>query len=190
MNAPSYIYIILNKINGKFYIGSTCSFERRKKEHINSLNNGVHHSMYLQRAWNKYGMENFDFRIVQVCSKESVRTYEQYWLDSFQSYLPIFGYNMNCKVDSRLGRPMSHEARLKMSISKKGKSSPRKGIKVSEDTRKKLSESHKGQKSWNKGKKGVYSEETKRKMGLSNIGCGAWGNGVKGKSIAWNKGLS
>jgi len=37
MNTPNivFIYRILNKINGKFYIGSTYSIDRRFKEHRN-----------------------------------------------------------------------------------------------------------------------------------------------------------
>ena len=49
------VYKILNIKNDKFYIGSTSTigFENRWKKHILDLNNNCHHSVYLQRSWNK-----------------------------------------------------------------------------------------------------------------------------------------
>ena len=198
MNAPSediikkeiYLYQILNKVDGKFYLGTTCDIDRRWKEHKRSLSQGTHHSIYLQRAWNKYGQDSFQFKVIKKIIKQRRKEIEQYFLNKFQCYNPSIGYNMNKKVDSRYGRPMSDEAKKKISLSKKGKPSARKGVKASEETRKKLSTSHKGQKAWHKGKTGVYSEETRKKMGVHRKGCVAWGNGIKGKSVAWNKGLS
>lgn len=186
MNAPSeigYLYMIINVINGRFYIGSTLDYKRRFNEHKRALLARNHHSKYLQRAWDKYGDKSFKFVLLQTCLKDEMLDMEQSLLDD---RLPA--YNMNKKVDSRLGRKMSKEARLKMSVLKKGKSSPRKGVKLSEEARKKLSDSHKEQIPWHKGKTGVYSAETRIKMGVHNIGRPAWGNGIKG-SVPWNKGI-
>lgn len=36
-----YIYKIINKIDGKFYIGSTINFEKRKKRHLIDLNRNI-----------------------------------------------------------------------------------------------------------------------------------------------------
>jgi len=49
------IYSILNKLNNKTYIGSSCDIERRWRHHRQNLNKGIHHCIHLQRAWNKYG---------------------------------------------------------------------------------------------------------------------------------------
>ncbi len=182
-----YLYQILNKIDGKFYLGTTCDIDRRWREHKKALSEGNHHSIYLQRAWNKYGEDSFQFKVIRIILKQRRKEIEQYFLNKFQCYDPFIGYNMNKKVDSRYGRPMSDEAKRKMSLSKKGKPSPRKGIKASEETKRKLSESHKGQR---------MSEEIKEfhsKRMMNNTyrkGCSAWGNGRKGNSIAWNKGLT
>ena len=73
----SGVYIIVNKINGKFYIGSSIDLRKRKYQHFSNLKNNTHHNMYLQRAWNKHKKENFDFLIVEVCESEIVQTVEQ-----------------------------------------------------------------------------------------------------------------
>ena len=50
------IYIIVNNINFKFYLGSSSqSFKQRKKAHFKALQNNEHFSVRLQNAWNKYG---------------------------------------------------------------------------------------------------------------------------------------
>jgi group I intron endonuclease len=149
----AFIYKIVNQVTGKFYIGSTVrDLSIRFWEHRKSLNQGKHHSVYLQRAWDKYGADNFEFIPVRTGSSDQIRVIEQILLDRFQPYDPVIGYNMNHKVDSRYGRKMSVESRRKMSFAKKGKPSPRKGMKATKETRLKLSLSHKGQVSWSKGK--------------------------------------
>jgi len=184
-----FIYKILNKIDGKFYIGSTCSIDRRFKEHKRDLNNGKHHSIYLQRAWDKYGEDAFVFEVIHECFKEEVRDKEQYFLDHYRSYNYRIGYNMNRKVDSREGRSMSLESRMRMSNSKKGRPSPRLGSRMSEEAKKKSSLSHKNQKAWNKGMVDVYSEEAKYQMGKGRRGKSSWNAGKK-TGPSWNNGLT
>ena len=48
------IYKILNKIDGKFYLGSSKDIEHRWIDHIRELRKNNHHNDYLQHAWNKY----------------------------------------------------------------------------------------------------------------------------------------
>lgn len=60
-----YIYKIINVENGHFYVGSTIEIEKRKKRHFKDLKNGRHHSMYLQRAYDKYGENSFRFIIIK-----------------------------------------------------------------------------------------------------------------------------
>lgn len=62
-----YIYIILNIKNYKFYVGSTKNYKVRKLKHINELNKNKHHSIHLQRAWNKYTKNSFIFAIIETC---------------------------------------------------------------------------------------------------------------------------
>jgi group I intron endonuclease len=57
------IYYITNTVTNKQYIGCSSNFDKRKKEHLNKLFKQKHENIYLQRAWDKYGKENFKFEI-------------------------------------------------------------------------------------------------------------------------------
>jgi group I intron endonuclease len=66
------IYRILNKRNGKFYIGSTNNAQRRFRGHLNDLKKDKHHSSKLQRAYNKEQDKSvFEFQMM-VFSEENV----------------------------------------------------------------------------------------------------------------------
>lgn len=82
------VYKIVNKRNGKYYVGSSVEIEKRFWRHKKELINGKHHCDYLQRAWNKYGEENFSFEIVHECAtEEEARELEQHYLDTEYSVL-------------------------------------------------------------------------------------------------------
>lgn len=56
-----FIYRILCIPTGKSYIGQTIDINRRKHEHFSTLRRNKHENPKLQKAWNKYGEENFSF---------------------------------------------------------------------------------------------------------------------------------
>ena len=91
------IYSILNKVNNKRYIGSAINFKTRKKLHLYRLRHDFHHSILLQRAWEKYGEENFQFLILEdVDENYKLLEREQWWLDNTPNE-----YNI-CKVAGKL----------------------------------------------------------------------------------------
>jgi group I intron endonuclease len=59
------IYRITNMANGKYYIGSSDSFERRVWQHKYALKRGEHKNPRLQAAWAKYGEEMFVFEVLE-----------------------------------------------------------------------------------------------------------------------------
>ncbi len=61
-----YLYEIVNNITNTKYIGCSKSINNRWKEHIAKLNNNTHENIYLQRAWNKYGNDEFIFNITHT----------------------------------------------------------------------------------------------------------------------------
>lgn len=76
------VYEIKNIINGKRYIGSTKDIDKRFKQHKVNLNNGSHLCLPLQRSWNKYGSDNFEFNTLVTCeTEEDSRVIEQEYLD-------------------------------------------------------------------------------------------------------------
>lgn len=86
------IYKIENKVNGKVYIGQSNNIEVRWTNHRSELKHNCHHNKILQRAWNKYGSENFDFIIIEECKLDELNSKEIYWIEHFNSY--NFGYNL------------------------------------------------------------------------------------------------
>lgn len=90
------VYRIINTVNNKIYIGSTTSgFYTRYTCHKSDLKLNEHHSILLQRAWNKYGELSFDFEILEIVeSKLDTLKKEQEYLDKFESYNSNIGYNI------------------------------------------------------------------------------------------------
>ena len=127
----SGVYRFLNKNTGKSYIGSTYNIYIRLKDHISMLNRNKHHSIKLQRAWNKYGEENFEFEVLEFVENESfLIMIEQHWIGELDSYKN--GYNVNPTAGkTRLNAKLSEETKKKISNSKKGK-------KLSEETKEKM----------------------------------------------------
>lgn len=103
--SQTVVYYILNRINGKLYIGSTARYGFRKRWyfHKRDLRLGVHYNSHLQSAWNKYGPNAFLFSILLRCSPEECIKWEQEFLECFQSYKDGYGYNISPTAGSTLG---------------------------------------------------------------------------------------
>lgn len=80
------IYRILNRVNGNCYYGSSNNVEKRWLRHKNELNKGKHINIILQRAWNKYGDDNFIFELVESCNVKLLLEIEQKYLDLKPEY--------------------------------------------------------------------------------------------------------
>ncbi|HEY0955800.1 MAG TPA: GIY-YIG nuclease family protein [Roseateles sp.] len=76
------VYVITNATNGHFYVGSSVRVGRRAWTHLNHLRRGNHHSISLQRAFDKYGEQAFSFSLLVRCaSAEEAAQVEQRLLD-------------------------------------------------------------------------------------------------------------
>ena len=124
------IYAIVNKVNGKFYIGSAgyiceypshSGFYTRWKNHVHDLNLNEHGNPHLQNAWNKYGADAFKFQILEFVESDKCIEIEQTYLDLFPVGDRGLVYNICFTAGSTLGRKHSTESRRKMSESQKGK---------------------------------------------------------------------
>jgi group I intron endonuclease len=101
------LYAIVHKHTNRAYVGSAVNLKRRFKEHRTALKQGVHHSAYLQNAWNKYGVAQFEFKLLKPLeSLAEARELEQALLDCF------YKDTMNCKP-SAIGFPFgdAHHAK-------------------------------------------------------------------------------
>lgn len=127
------IYCIKNKINGKCYIGST-----------NNL------------AYNKYGVDSFEFSIIEIITKDKFnKDYllirEQHYIDSVHPE-----YNILQIAGSNLGYNHSDETKLQIS-------STMSGVKKSEEHAKHIRESQKGKILTDDHKKKLSDAAKKRK---------------------------
>ena len=138
------IYKITNTNTNKVYIGSAVNIELRWKEHLNDLKKGLHHSIKLQRSFNKHGVNSFKFEIIEQCDRKDLIKHEQAYIDLLKAYSE--GYNSSPTAGSRLGSGQSEETKKKISDSLKGRPSPNKGVVASQATRDKLSKARKGKK--------------------------------------------
>lgn len=85
------IYKIENVINGHCYIGQSNNIIRRLNEHKWALRNNRHENDYLQKAWNKYGEQNFSIEIIEECTLEKLSEREILYIEKYDSF--INGYN-------------------------------------------------------------------------------------------------
>ncbi len=108
----SGIYTITNMINNKKYVGQSDNLERRFRHHKNELRGNRHHNQHMQRAWNKYGEENFSFDVVEKCFLDELDVREVYWISKLDSLKT--GYNQNEGGGSNRGWIPSEETRQKM----------------------------------------------------------------------------
>ena len=163
----SAIYAIVNQVTRDMYIGSSVKVNRRWAAHRRELNRQSHYNTRLQRAYDKYGSNSFDWEIVQfVEDKTQLLTREQFWMDFFK---PV--YNGRPIANSPLGTKRSVETRAKMSASAKKRgfsdthkqniSKARKGAVISDEQKAKIRATLTGRK---------LSAETRFKIGLTSKG--------------------
>jgi group I intron endonuclease len=110
----SGIYSITNTANGKRYIGSAALFARRFSQHKHELRAGRHHSVKLQRAWDKHGPDSFVFEVLEtVACVADLIAREQHWIDAHQA-AGVNGYNISPVAGSTVGYRHTEESRAKM----------------------------------------------------------------------------
>lgn len=120
------IYQIKNNSNEKIYIGSTiCSFSKRWSEWKRAMRKNRCHNKHLQRAWNLYGEDSFQFSILEVIdNKDKVLEREQFYIDSLKPE-----YNLNPKADRPPVAIKGQESRMGKTPWNKGDGSYMKGEK-------------------------------------------------------------
>lgn len=86
------IYMAINKVNNKKYIGQTVgTLEKRKNQH----EKGYASYMSIAKAIQKYGKDSFDWYILQECdSIEELNYLEAYYIEMFNTTNPKLGYNL------------------------------------------------------------------------------------------------
>ena len=125
------VYMHVNKINGKKYIGQTCQIPQRRW--ANGL--GYIESTKFYNAIKKYGWDNFEHIVVQDnLTLNEANALEEDLIKKFQTTLDKNGYNLQSggmnkchseetkkkMSDAQKGRIFTEESKKKMSIKRKG----------------------------------------------------------------------
>lgn len=158
----SGIYKIICMVDKKIYLGSAKNLNKRWKRHLNDLKNKKHVNTHLQRSFDKYGIENFRFEIIEVCKLENLFDREQFYLDVLKPYKN--GFNIGLKACG--GDNLSNNPNRENIISKIKKSIKEKISKMS-DIEKKKKWSNPGRlnpnfgNKWTKEQKIIASEKQK-----------------------------
>lgn len=148
------VYAITQKSTGIVYVGSSVDIAHRWARHRTDLDCNRHHSIWLQRSWNKYGSADFVFSILeQLDSANGLRSKERCWISKFDQT-----FNSMIPSDSLGVIQHSEETRIKMSESQRRrfKTSPAKQI--SDKQKLQISAAHKGK---------IVSAESRAKMSAS-----------------------
>lgn len=98
------IYKITNKINGKSYIGQSTNINKRINQHKYSNKSLVGKDIH------KYGIENFSFDILELCSESELDEKEVYYINKFDSINS--GYNISIGGKSILNEEDIKDIRL------------------------------------------------------------------------------
>jgi group I intron endonuclease len=150
-----YIYSIKNSKDGKIYIGQTIQdLEERWRQHRSKNSN----CRYLRLAINKYGINNFVFKLICICFDDDLDKYELYYIKKYNSIVPN-GYNLReggnsgkhnnetkmkiseglknrkdiVRSNHQLGKPHSEAVKIKISNSLKGIKHSQESIKKRSD---------------------------------------------------------
>ena len=67
---PACVYQIVNNQNGRIYVGETFRGELRWKKHLTGLKGGYHPNTDLQKDFNKFGEEAFEWSIIKELPKD------------------------------------------------------------------------------------------------------------------------
>jgi group I intron endonuclease len=154
------IYLIINNINNKMYVGQTKhSIECRFREHQQPSKKTA-----ITQAIQKYGKENFTIELLEECNIHNLDERETFYIEKYNSYKE--GYNNTIGGGSQY---ISHtpEVKQKLSIAAKGKLVGDKNPAKRPEVRKKISESQKRRVEngeWKSPTEGGHTQEALEKM--------------------------
>ena len=109
------VYLILNKVNGKPYVGQTTRpLERRFLEHATCK------KTIIGKAIQKYGRENFYCGVIKTCaSKAEMDYWEKHFIIALKSKVP-YEYNMTDGGEGTAGMERTPEYCAKLSAANMG----------------------------------------------------------------------
>lgn len=146
------VYMHINKINNKKYIGITSrSLNKRWRKN----GDGYKSSPHFFNSIKKYGWDNFEHIILfEKLSEEEAKSKEKYLINEYKTFDNKYGYNCTLGGDGTTGYKCSEEQKQQMRERKLG-------TKASEETKEKMRNAMLGRE---------FTEEWKQKISESHIG--------------------
>lgn len=158
IRSSALIYMLVNKVNGKRYIGFTTNLPSRLSGHLARAKAGTH-DFILSNAIRKHGWDAFDCTVlVEGWDIDYIKDeLEPHFIKEYETYYELGkGYNMTYGGEGTLGykrtpeqcanmskrmkgRKPSEETRQRMSIANSGEGNPNYGNRHNEETRAKIS---------------------------------------------------
>jgi group I intron endonuclease len=127
------------------YVGSARNINKRIKAHIRSLKDNIHINKKIQNDFNKYGIDNFEFKDILHCSVDKLNINELEQIKKFDSI--NHGYNS-----------LNQGYSINVGLSRTGKQNPMYNKNHSNESKNKISEFRKNHIGWN------HSIKTRNKM--------------------------
>ncbi len=95
------IYLLINTLNNKIYIGQTINLKQRMSAYKYQKDKSK-----ISRAIRKYGWNNFNMKIIEETNSNELDLKEKYWIRFYNSTNPDIGYNIEegGKHPSRVNR--------------------------------------------------------------------------------------
>ena len=150
------IYKIYSAIHpDKFYVGSALDIQRRMTVHKSELKHRNHPNNKLQNYFNKHGVVNFSYDVIERCTSKNLLEREQYYIDALNPYFNI----VKVVKSPMLGLKHTEEAKIKIGKASLGRRGAL-GYKYSKEAIERI----------RKNSMRPCKEETKRKIGLANKG--------------------
>jgi len=152
-----YIYLVTNKVNNKKYIGQSICKDIKSRWKQHKVKDSKTIGNYLLSAYNKYGIENFTYKIICICFDEDCNKYEEEYIKKYNTLVPN-GYNLQSggkriymkRKNTKLSESYIQKMRNRMI-----------GTKLSDETKKKIGNALRGKN---------ISQETKDKISSTMTG--------------------
>ena len=159
-----FIYLIINLIDGKIYVGQTRrTVQVRWREHVDYALRFASGNPHLDAAIRKYGEETFSVEtLAEASSLEELDELEIFWINRLGTLNRNLGYNLHSGGHHPV---LSQETKDKISRSLAGRPSPYKGIPIPPERYEKIKASG----IWERCKSSISEQARKR---LSEIRTG------------------
>lgn len=178
----AYVYRLVHRPSGKFYIGSTDDMDERKEQHMVSLSKGTHQNVQLQRFYDKKHKKGWEFEVIEVKNRREAYKHEQRLITKHLDNPKLMnigkgaygGDNLSRHPDreqiiAKMTRSVqamwnnaSDEFRAKHKAQRQGENNPMFGKTHTAEARQTIREKNLGKVPWSKGKK--FTEEHRAKI--------------------------